>query len=227
MEMKLIISEPLVNELINDEIEKLCDVNDNSKRKIDYVKSLNESVDIDEYTWDTYKLSSDYQISNEYPHYIKRKRDDKLMKFRYNKGYVFVDIDKKPQLHHQVIATQFIPNPNNYTQVDHLNQDGTDNHINNLEWKSRSDNNKNRSSTMGVEYEFIDTLPPDSIEITEYKNNRFTDYYLSIDEKKVYYYNSKRYKILHTRRNNNVHMQDINRKVHEYSIKSLIKHFSD
>lgn len=226
-EMKLIISEPHIHESTNKEIEKLCDINDDKKRKIEYVKSLNENINIDKYKWDTCKLCSEYHISNEYPHYLKRKRDDKVMKFRYKNGYVLVDINKNPQLHHQVIATQFISNPNNYKEVDHLNQDGTDNHIENLEWKSRSDNNKNRASTLGVTYEFIDSLPSDSIEINEYKNNIFTGYYLSINEKKVYYFNSKRYKILHSRRNNNVHMQDINRKVHEFSINSLIKYFSD
>lgn len=111
-EMKLIISDPLIHESINEEIEKLCDINDDTKCKIEYVKSLNKNIDIDKYTWDTCKLSSEYHISNEYPHYLKRKRDDKVMKFRFNKGYIFVDIDKNPQLHHQVIATQFISNPN-------------------------------------------------------------------------------------------------------------------
>lgn len=41
-------------------------------------------------------------------------------------------VDKK--LVHRIIAETFIPNPNNYPEVNHLNYSTQDNRIENLEW---------------------------------------------------------------------------------------------
>lgn len=42
---------------------------------------------------------------------------------------------------HRLVAEAFIPNPNNYEQVDHLNNDRVDNRVENLRWSSRKMNN--------------------------------------------------------------------------------------
>ena len=56
-----------------------------------------------------------------------------------------------------LIATAFIPNPDNLPQVDHINNNKQDNRVCNLKWVSCSDNNhnkgmnpKNKSGTKGV-----------------------------------------------------------------------------
>ena len=44
---------------------------------------------------------------------------------------------------HRLLALTFIDNPENHTEVDHINRDKRDNRIENLRWVSRSNNNYN------------------------------------------------------------------------------------
>ena len=41
---------------------------------------------------------------------------------------------------HRLVAETFIPNPHNYDTVNHINEDKTDNKVENLEWMSNADN---------------------------------------------------------------------------------------
>lgn len=42
---------------------------------------------------------------------------------------------------HQIVARMFIPNPNNYPQVDHLDGNKRNNKVSNLEWVTNQENN--------------------------------------------------------------------------------------
>ena len=44
---------------------------------------------------------------------------------------------------HRLVAKHFIPNPQNLSQVDHIDNDTMNNHVKNLRWSSGSDNMKN------------------------------------------------------------------------------------
>lgn len=54
-------------------------------------------------------------------------------------GYHFVNLynsnhKMKSVKLHRIVATAFIPNPNNYPQINHLNENKSDNRVENLEW---------------------------------------------------------------------------------------------
>jgi len=48
---------------------------------------------------------------------------------------------KKDKLIHRLVAEKYIPNPDNLPEINHKDKDKTNNHVSNLEWCSRSDNN--------------------------------------------------------------------------------------
>lgn len=62
-----------------------------------------------------------------------------------NKGYNTVNLCKncksKHYLLHRLVAQAFIPNPKQYNEIDHINENKDDNKINNLMWCSRQYNN--------------------------------------------------------------------------------------
>ena len=68
----------------------------------------------------------------------------KIQKNKYKYCYVFLSKNgnKKYSLVHRLVAIAFIPNPNNLPEVNHKNGIKSDNKLKNLEWISKSDNEK-------------------------------------------------------------------------------------
>jgi hypothetical protein len=63
---------------------------------------------------------------------------------KHNRGYRHVELVKdgvkKAYMVHRLVATVFIPNPQNYPTVNHRDEDKTNNAVDNLEWCDRSQN---------------------------------------------------------------------------------------
>ena len=62
-----------------------------------------------------------------------------------HKGYVSVVLEQntsnaKTMIIHRAVALAYIPNPNNYDTVNHIDENKTNNHVSNLEWMSNADN---------------------------------------------------------------------------------------
>lgn len=81
-----------------------------------------------------------YSISN-----MGRVRNDKtgrILKTNTinNAGYKLIYIQKRCYTIHRLVALHFIPNPKGLSDVNHINEDKSDNRVENLEWLSHRDN---------------------------------------------------------------------------------------
>lgn len=107
--------------------------------------------------WRSIEDFEDYEVSN-LGRVRSLKRNIILRQFEYRGGYLEVHL-RKPgiKVHkkiHRLVAEAFIPNYNNYSEVNHKDEDKKNNQVNNLEWCSRSYNNtyNGRHYTVGEKH---------------------------------------------------------------------------
>lgn len=74
-----------------------------------------------------------------------RYENEKILKLhKNNKGYLYVALSKdnkrKSYRVHRLVAKTFISNPNNFQEVNHIDENKENNCVNNLEWITHIDN---------------------------------------------------------------------------------------
>ena len=163
-------------------------------------------------------FENDYEIQTTYPYNIRKKKTGRIIAESIrNDGYVVLQLMGKIYLKHRLIARQFIENPDNLPEVDHINRDRSDYHLSNLRYVSRSTNQRNRtvSTINSIIYEYVDSISDEAIVVDEYNGYEFTDYYFHDDV--FYFYNGIQYRKLHVNTDKRsgslfVHVQDIDGK---------------
>lgn len=151
-------------------------------------------------SWIDCICDSDYEINDAFPFQIRKKSNKRIIAEWKHKtqDYICCKMNSKHYQKHRIIALQFIPNedPTNKNEVDHINHNRTDYHLENLRWVNKAENQKNTAGHNGFRYEFVDELPNDAIKIERYKGNEFEDIFYSPDTGKCYYDNGLNIKIL-------------------------------
>ena len=87
-----------------------------------------------------YEVSTDGQVRKIQNHYYPKFQKDK-------DGYLSCSLSngdgtKKKYRVHRLVALAFIPNPENKSEVNHINSIRDDNRVENLEWNTRQENEK-------------------------------------------------------------------------------------
>ena len=157
-------------------------------------------------TFEVLRENADYEIFTDFPHVIRKRANGHIVKEHVeHDGYVRLTLSEKVNgrtvrhnyYKHRLVAKQFIENPDDLDYVDHINRNKLDNRIENLRWCSSSENNKNKSSHKGVDYEFFDEIDEDAVVVNDYGRHRFENYYYVPEEDSFYFYNGVKYRRLH------------------------------
>lgn len=93
--------------------------------------------------WKILKENNDYEINID--GYVRNRKTKIIKSFWVTTiGYKTVNLgsrkNQKTYYIHRLIANNFIDNPNNYNEVNHIDGDKTNNNVNNLEWCTHKHN---------------------------------------------------------------------------------------
>ena len=72
-------------------------------------------------------------LATEDGHIFSTYRNRLLTEFDYN-GYKYVGLKGHPYTVHRLVASAYIPNPNNYPCINHIDENKHNNSVENLEW---------------------------------------------------------------------------------------------
>jgi hypothetical protein len=91
--------------------------------------------------YDNYEVSSFGNVRN--------SKTGRILKSTNKGGYCYVGLScgkTKSYMVHRLVALSFIPNPENKAQVNHIDKNGLNNKLSNLEWTTNQENSIHRSA---------------------------------------------------------------------------------
>ena len=147
--------------------------------------------------WQELVADTDYEINTEYPYPIRRKgTTDIISESNRGHGYIQVNLNRRKAYKHRVVALQWVPNPDDLPEIDHINGIRDDNHIDNLRWVSRSTNMSNTTKYRSHQFNIIDELPETADNLDSYNGYEFDGLYIDYTTEKLYLFNGLRYREL-------------------------------
>jgi hypothetical protein len=157
--------------------------------------------------WQDVKSNDKYEIFEFYPFFVRNKQNHKVLKEQpTNRGYVRYKLRKnnKPYLplKHRLIAEQYIPNPDNLPEVNHINRIRDDNHLSNLEWVSKSQNCSRCGSYCGVKADYVER-PTVLKRLLTYNQHTFENRPIYYNKDGLYYIHGTDCRSLHLDDNRN------------------------
>lgn len=123
-------------------------------------------------------IGDDYIVADDgtvYRYWRNRKQWQRQSPRKHNNGYVRGVIYGKDKYIHRLVAELFVDNPNGYKEVNHKDGDKTNNHATNLEWCTRSQNNRHAFQTGLRDYNDLREMGKKGGAVWREKHRRFTD----------------------------------------------------
>lgn len=148
-----------------------------------------------------------WKLIDQFPNYnvsnlgnIKNIITNKPLKILNKEGYGSVSLKydelKKGFKVHRLVALAFIENPENKSDVNHKNKNKLNNHISNLEWMTRKENNIHRCKDL-----IITTNKNKPIYRIDKNTNEVLETYNSIEDAATWVFNNELTKNIHNGRN--------------------------
>lgn len=131
--------------------------------------------------FENYAISTHGRIQRIAPGIMAKVGTFKKPQVNKKTGYTHVKVTgslgKRSMAIHRLVATAFIPNPNGYKEIDHIDRDKQNNHIDNLRWCTRRENLSNMGERKGIKP--ILAFPPDGSEQIEFETARDAAKYIA------------------------------------------------
>ena len=196
---------------------------------------VSKSINYNEMFFVTINGYTNYKINPD--GVVKNIKTNKELKPHLNKnGYYYVNLyENRIRKHkpiHQLVANAFLTKPNEKCVVDHINNDRTDNRLENLRFVSCNENTRNRLKNASVNYKFVNEIPTNSLHITFIKDNDITNIGLYFNKQSNEFYikmTDNKYRIMNKNPNKKSYFIQFrfNGKIITYSPKQLKRDYTD
>lgn len=129
--------------------------------------------------WKNIQDYENYEVSN--LGNVRNKKTGRILKSYDKGGYAVIGLSKSKTFQvHRLVCQAFIPNPENKPQVNHIDKNGLNNNVKNLEWNTVLENNIHRSN--GVTQTTNQYIPIYRVdEITNEKLEKYNSIELAAD----------------------------------------------
>jgi hypothetical protein len=178
------------------------------------------------------KMNASYSIESIDDEWVITKNGKAITQYKNKNGYITVNLDRKKTYLHRIVALQFIPNPDNLPEVNHIDYDRSNNKIENLQWVTARQNSQDKGFMNGkplvilsVE-EFWETYP-DAIQVTEHYIHQYNNLYVDPFTKHFFYFLShnqqfRKINVSLGNRGTYIHANDVNGVRRSLGINSLL-----